>query len=428
MNSERKLDMNSETKIERALKKTLALAAVWLLVGAGSPAEAAKVLGLDFARPLDSADTSKIMIIDTATGTSVPVGDTGLTSSSTDGPNGVFGPNGLAYDTATGTAYYAAIPNAGATRTLYSMVIDPPPAEAPRLLGPLVGTAFNATFFDGQYWYVDSGKDDLRAVSFKADGTIDLDADKGDLKGNTAALGFGDISVSKDGLLYGSADLIGGPNSGEVVFFTVDLTAPDPVATYTELVIAPDSAQDQKLQLAFGGEGTLFGYASGNGNQNLLFYVSVVPGQMGGRAMVLREIHGGPFTDVSTFSPLCACPQACGPCDGGVVDLRLANNGPSGFIEVRQSNGDVVFGDVVEHGASFSFEGTGDHGKLGSWIKVDVGGEETKIHTSCSEPIGPGSTFGNFDVIAGTSKKNGLLCPIDDDDGDDDDDDDGGDD
>ena len=90
--------MNSDRKIERALKKTLALAAVWLLVGAGSPAEAAKVLGLSFARPVDSAETAKIMLIDTATGTSEPVGDTGLTSSSTDGPNGMFGPNGLAYD------------------------------------------------------------------------------------------------------------------------------------------------------------------------------------------------------------------------------------------------------------------------------------------------------------------------------------------
>ena len=62
----------------------------------------------------------------------------------------------------------------------------------------------------------------------------------------------------------------------------------------------------------------------------------------------------------------------------------------------------------------------------GRW-KVGMSNTKLKIrvHTSCSEPIGPGSTFGNFDVIAGTSKKNGLLCPIDDDDGDDDDDDDG---
>ena len=295
------------------------------------------------------------------------------------------------------------------------------------MLGPLVGTTFNATFFDGQYWYIDDRTDDLHAVSFNADGSIDMDNPKGDLKGNTTGFLFGDISVNKEGLLYGSADLMGGPNDGEVILFTIDLTNPDPASTYTELAIAPDSVQDQKLQLAFGGEGTLFGYAigsSGTGDQNLLFYVSVVPGQLGGRAMVLTEIQGGPFTDVSTFSPLCACPRACGECDGGVVDLRLANNGPSGFIEVRQKNGDVVFADFVEHGVSFSFEGTGDHGKFGSWTKVDVGGEETKIHTSCSKPIGPGSTFGNFDVIAGTSKKNGLWCPIDDDDDDDHDDDD----
>ena len=37
----------------------------------------------------------------------------------------------------------------------------------------------------------------------------------------------------------------------------------------------------------------------------------------------------------------------------------------------------------------------------------------TKIHTSCSQPIGPGLVFGDFIVVEGSSLKGGPLCPFD---------------
>ena len=44
-------------------------------------------------------------------------------------------------------------------------------------------------------------------------------------------------------------------------------------------------------------------------------------------------------------------------------------------------------------------------------IYVD-GIESVNIHTSCSNPIGIGSVFGDFTVLDGASKDGGQLCPI----------------
>jgi hypothetical protein len=390
-------------------RKTLSFAATCLLLAVASPANAAKLLGIDFA-PLDPPGTAKILAFDTALGTSVVVADTGFKRDGSNG-NGTFGPNGLAYDAAKGVAYFAAIPNTGA-RTRHSVVIDPQQSGAVKNLGLLAGTPFDADFFAGHYWYVDSATDDLRRVSFNPDGTIALDTKRGDLKGNASGFGFGDVAINKDGLLFGSADIIGGPNNGQVVLFTVDLTNADPASTYTELSIASTSL-NPKMQLSFGGDGTLFGHAAGGGATSILYYVSVVPGQVGARAEVLKDIEGGPFTALASFNPLCDCARACEQCSGQVNQLRLLNNGPAASITVRQQDNTVVFSSFVESGASFSFQGTGVKNKLGPKIYVVVGNVETEVHTSCSIAIGPGSTFGNFKVLSGTSAdNNALLCPI----------------
>ena len=305
-----------KTMIKRTLEKTLSITAVWLLLGAGGPANAAKLLGLDFA-DLDTADTANIILFDTAAGTSILLGDTGLTRCDHGhdcpfpglSPNGEFGPNGIAYNEVTGVAYYAAIPNFGDTRTLWSMAIDPQPPGSPESLGPLFGTPFSATFFDGLYWYVDNGTLALRKVSFTADGSVFADDFVGDLPVTSAGatgLRFGDITVDQDGLLYGSGDIVGGVDDGKVLLFTVLLTDADPVSTYMTLSIAPDST-NPKMQLSFGGDGTLFGHASNGGSASILYYVSVVPDQLGARAEILTGIDGGPFTDLSSFNSLCSC-------------------------------------------------------------------------------------------------------------------------
>jgi hypothetical protein len=112
-------------------------------------------------------------------------------------------------------------------------------------------------------------------------------------------------------------------------------------------------------------------------------------------------------------------------CEGKVTILKLENGGASGFILVTQKNEDVVFAENVDHLGAFSFIGT-DNETLGTEITItDSSGVETKIHTSCSKPIGIGSVFGDFTVLEGASLKGGALCPVDelgDDDGSDDDD------
>jgi len=66
---------------------------------------------------------------------------------------------------------------------------------------------------------------------------------------------------------------------------------------------------------------------------------------------------------------------------------------------------EVVFDSPLNPGEQFAFVGTE--------IKLMIDGvENTKLHTSCSKPIGPGLVKGDFQVIEGYSKKGGKLCPI----------------
>jgi len=88
------------------------------------------------------------------------------------------------------------------------------------------------------------------------------------------------------------------------------------------------------------------------------------------------------------------------------------DGGSPGQVMVKQKNGDVVFNGPLSPGDQFTFVGT-DRGTFGTEIKIYVdGNENAKIHTSCSQPIGPGLVKGDFQVIEGYSKDNGKLCPI----------------
>ena len=96
----------------------------------------------------------------------------------------------------------------------------------------------------------------------------------------------------------------------------------------------------------------------------------------------------------------------------------MYNGGAAAPITVVQKkDGKIVFADVVSPGQSFQFDGQDKNGTLGTEIKVFVDGSlNTKIHTSCSQPIGPGLVFGDFVVVGGRSKDGGPLCTGGDDD------------
>jgi hypothetical protein len=106
----------------------------------------------------------------------------------------------------------------------------------------------------------------------------------------------------------------------------------------------------------------------------------------------------------------------CGECKGKVTELTLQYNGSqTSLIKVEQKKPKVVvFEDTVDPNGQFTFEGADDKGTLSTEISIFVDGEpNTKIHTSCSKPIGPGLVFGDFTVIEAFSLKGGLICPVD---------------
>ena len=105
----------------------------------------------------------------------------------------------------------------------------------------------------------------------------------------------------------------------------------------------------------------------------------------------------------------------CGECKGRVIDLTLQyDDNQTAQVMVEQKNGDIVFDASVGPGQQFSFSGTdGSDNTFGTEIRIYVEGvKDTKIHTSCSQPIGPGLISGDFTVIEGCSKDGGLLCPL----------------
>jgi hypothetical protein len=146
--------------------------------------------------------------------------------------------------------------------------------------------------------------------------------------------------------------------------------------------------------------------------------------------LIVNLVVWGPLPRPHTLVPTCAptrtpLPTAaptvvattapCGGCRGGVTSLTLRYNGSTAnaHIQVFQKKDRIVFDGTVQPGETFTFSGTERDGKLGSEITIKVNGQvNTKLHTSCSKPIGPGLVSGDFEVVAGRSKDGGPLCPV----------------
>lgn len=105
----------------------------------------------------------------------------------------------------------------------------------------------------------------------------------------------------------------------------------------------------------------------------------------------------------------------CGPCDGQVTSLTLRYDGTitGATIKVTKATGgqDVLYEDIVQPGGEFTFVGTGNNNQMGSKINIYINDVfNVQIHTSCSEPILAGMTFGDFFIVAGESLNGGPLC------------------
>ncbi len=108
----------------------------------------------------------------------------------------------------------------------------------------------------------------------------------------------------------------------------------------------------------------------------------------------------------------CSTSTECGECSGKVTELTLIYEGAAAAqVRVEQKNGETVFGPKpVAPGEAFSFVGT-DKGTLGTEIRLFVDGAlDAQLHTSCSQPIGPGTVAGHFLVVGGYSRDGGRLC------------------
>jgi cysteine-rich repeat protein len=105
-------------------------------------------------------------------------------------------------------------------------------------------------------------------------------------------------------------------------------------------------------------------------------------------------------------------PQECGECAGKVNRLRLRYTaGTIAQIKVVQRKGEIAFEGTVVPGEEFEFFGLDKKGTLSPEIEVYINNVlNTKIHTSCSQPIEIGMTFGNFEIIDGYSREGGKLC------------------
>ncbi len=120
-----------------------------------------------------------------------------------------------------------------------------------------------------------------------------------------------------------------------------------------------------------------------------------------------------------------------GECEGKVTELTLAYLGDAdAYVEVfskgRHRNGRqwrhgrhqqfdqvTIFDEIVAPGEDFTFHGWDRKGTLGTEIEIVVNGvPNARIHTSCSQPIGPGLVAGDFIVIDGYSRNGGKLPPL----------------
>ncbi|MBU1701684.1 MAG: DNRLRE domain-containing protein [Candidatus Eisenbacteria bacterium] len=111
--------------------------------------------------------------------------------------------------------------------------------------------------------------------------------------------------------------------------------------------------------------------------------------------------------------------QECGECEGGVNELTLRYLGSSEdhviiYAGDKPDMSMMLFKGIVQPNEDITFAGIGDMGTMGPKINIWVNERfHVKIHTSCSEPIGPGLLRGNFRILAGRSRLGGPLCPLD---------------
>lgn len=111
----------------------------------------------------------------------------------------------------------------------------------------------------------------------------------------------------------------------------------------------------------------------------------------------------------------------CNECDGKIDNIIFRFDGSqTSFVEIESRRGrqyQTLYAGYLDAYQQFSVSGSSNlldrKGTLGATIYVRVdGGDRLSLHTSCSEPIGPGTVVGDLVVITATSRNGGLTCPV----------------
>lgn len=169
--------------------------------------------------------------------------------------------------------------------------------------GELAEGTSSGAFHSGKFYYIAHGSDDLRQVTFDADGMKVNDIKLLDVTRNQKVWGFGDIAIANNGVLYGSSTIRGPAPGGAVIgreLFRYQFSTGE----YLTLAEATCQTVDDTLvctgawwgQIAFADDGQLWGHDTNTGS---FFTIDL---ETGAHSEVLFDL-GMILTDLAASPP-----------------------------------------------------------------------------------------------------------------------------
>ncbi|PRP67177.1 DUF7467 domain-containing protein [Nonlabens agnitus] len=133
-----------------------------------------------------------------------------------------------------------------------------------------------------------------------------------------------------------------------------------------------------------------------------------------------REYYVGPHFSMEDMETILAVgnigvldpPVTCSDCSGGLDRLAFQYNGDkTARVQIKQSNGHVIFDAHVDPAEQFTIVGTREDGSFGDKVYIYVNHcKVAKVVTNCDEAVLVGDTFGDFEVVDGNSVLGGPIC------------------
>lgn len=104
--------------------------------------------------------------------------------------------------------------------------------------------------------------------------------------------------------------------------------------------------------------------------------------------------------------------NGCDECKGGVTYLKFKYDGADAKVKIKITGGSTTYyNDSVSLNESFTI-GSKTGSKLEKDLTITINGIfHSKLHTSCSQPIGPGIRAGTLVIEEAWSVDNGEVCP-----------------